>query len=212
MQNQVEKTVAAVTKNYEERILVVRREYLFTQGAWQGLRQDGLDSMVRIVNEKGEYYQRSAMENDPTYKQIIPYLVFTHENRYFLMQRKASASEQRLKNKMSLGIGGHLREEDLRGRSIFDWARREFHEEVQYQGKVTIEPLGILNDDSDSVGQVHLGLVLLVKGDSPAISIKSELKQGCLVTLAECSLYQSEMESWSQLVFALLQKDGQDCE
>ena len=87
------------------------------------------------------------------------------------MQRKGTASEQRLKNKYSLGIGGHIRQEDMTTNSIFDWARREFHEEVKYAGKLDIEPIGILNDDTNAVGQVHLGLVLLLKGDSEAISL-----------------------------------------
>ena len=61
-----------------------------------------------------------------TYKQIIPYMIFEYADNYFLMERKSTASEQRLKSKLSLGIGGHIRQEDLDGGTIFDWASENF--------------------------------------------------------------------------------------
>ena len=127
------------------------------------------------------------MEEDPRYKQIIPYLLFKHQDQYFLMQRMATSSEQRLKNKYSLGIGGHMREQDMEnGATIFDWAQREFHEEIDYSGNFSIKTIGILNDDSNPVGQVHLGLVLLLEGDSSDIRVRSELKSGKLLSTQEC--------------------------
>src|SRR5581483_9174534 len=114
----------------DEYILVVKRSHLFPTQSWQGLKEIDFQTYIDIINKNKEFLPRSIMENDPTYKQIIPYLIFEHENRYFLMQRQAKASEQRLQNKYSLGIGGHIRHEDLQeGTSIFDWAQREFHEE-----------------------------------------------------------------------------------
>ena len=146
------------------------------------------------------------MEVDPAYKQIIPYLVFEHNNNYFLMQRRSTASETRLRNKLTLGIGGHIRQEDMeQENSLFAWATREFHEEVDYAGKLTVTPLGILNDDSDDVGKVHIGFVFLLSGDSSNIAIKSELKSGVLVPLSECIAQYELMESWSQFVVDFLQ-------
>jgi len=124
------------------------------------------------------------------------------------MQRKATSSEKRLGNKFSLGIGGHIRQEDIKGKTIFDWADREFHEEIEYRGNFIIKPLGLLNDDSNSVGQVHIGFVFLLEGDSNQIKVKSELKQGNLITLATCRKYVDRMESWSQIVFAFLNEIG----
>ena len=117
------------------------------------------------------------------------------------MQRKAGSSEQRLASKYSLGIGGHLREEDIKGATLFDWARREFEEEINYSGNLEITPLGILNDDSNDVGKVHIGFVFLLKGNSKNISIKSELQSGQLLTVEQCQEKYSAMETWSQLVF-----------
>ena len=160
-----------------ENILVVKREKLFPETAFQGLVASGTQSFLEIINREKEFKPRQQMEEDSNYKQIIPYLLFKNNDRYFLMQRKATSTDQRLKNKYSLGIGGHMREEDLRnGDSIFDWGKREFHEEIAYAGNLTITPLGVLNDDSNAVGQVHLGLVLLLEGDSNQIKVRSELR------------------------------------
>lgn len=184
-----------------ENILVVKRSTLFPTQAFQGLQAQS-DSFIALINQAKEFLPRPAMELDTNYKQIIPYLIFKHDNRYFLMQRQSTSSEQRLKNKYTLGIGGHIRQEDMHNAAtIFDWANREFHEEVSYQGNFTIKTIGILNDDSNAVGQVHLGLVLLLEGDSPDIAIRSELKSGQLLDAHTCKAYYPNMETWSQIIF-----------
>jgi len=192
-------------KKADEKILVVKRKKLFPNGSFNGLRPINVAEYHNIIETYKEFLWRSTMEHDPSYKQIIPYLIFTHENKYFVMQRKENASEGRLQNKYSLGIGGHIRQEDVNGAcTIVDWARREFEEEVAYNGSFTIAPLGLLNDERDSVGQVHTGFVFLLTGDSPTISIKDEHKAGALYTLDECASLYSRMESWSNLVFDYL--------
>jgi predicted NUDIX family phosphoesterase len=188
----------------DEQILVVKRSHLFPNGDWHGLKQVDFDHYLHIINHKQEFHPRSVMETDPLYKQIIPYLVFEHANTYFLMQRQSTASETRLRNKLTLGIGGHIRQEDMTENSLFAWATREFHEEVDYSGSLTVKPLGILNDDSNDVGKVHIGFVFLLSGDSCDISVKSELKSGTLVTLDECIAQKECMESWSQFVVDFL--------
>lgn len=202
--------------SHDEHILVVKREYLFSndQKAWTGLKEVNFDDYIAIINERKEFNPRSAMELDFSYKQIIPYLIFNHQDRYFLMQRKSTASETRLANKLTLGIGGHIRQEDMtdsssfaeatKHGSIISWAMREFHEEVNYAGNLTVKPLGILNDDSNDVGKVHIGFVLLLQGDSPDIVVKSELKSGTLLTIEECIEQKTSMESWSQFVVDFL--------
>jgi len=191
-------------KNYEkkdERILVVKRDRLFANGAWHGIHVGDTQKYVSLIDGAGEFQWRSAMETDTQYKQIIPYLVFAYEDKIFIMQRRSDSSEQRLRNKMSIGIGGHMRQEDMQEKDIFAWARREFHEEVAYNGSFKIETIGIVNDDTNDVGKVHIGLVLLLRGDSSEISVKSELKHGQMLSLSECEQYYDQMEGWSQLVF-----------
>lgn len=205
MQNQTQ--IAKVNGIPLENILVVPTQTLFFQGTWQGLRGiDELDlqSYMHIIQTECLFLSRPEMEENPAYKQIIPYLVFKYQDKYFLMQRASRASESRLRSKFSLGIGGHIRQEDMQGSSIFDWARREFAEEVDYAGNVDVQMIGILNDDSNEVGKVHVGLVMLLTGDSDKIAVNEELKSGELLTMSECNLFENEMENWSKLVFNYL--------
>jgi predicted NUDIX family phosphoesterase len=198
-------TTQHISQIHDEMILVVKRADIFSVfPAWHGLAQEPLEHCLQVIRTKKEFQPRSVMETDPSYKQIIPYLIFNYEDQYFLMQRQGHASEQRLKNKYSLGIGGHIRKEDMSTDSIFEWAKREFHEEVNYTGDLQIETVGILNDDTNAVGQVHIGLVLLLKGNSSDISVKSELKSGTLLTLQELKPFVEHMESWSQMVYKKL--------
>lgn len=192
---------------HDENILVVKRNDLFPQGAWHGI--NGIDDkdFIETVLAKKEFLPRSLMETDPTYKQIIPYLIFENNGKYFLMQRQAKASETRLQSKYSFGIGGHIRQDDINDADIISWARREFHEEVDYNGSFTVEQIGILNDDSNDVGKVHVGFVYLLKGDSTHISVKEELQNGRLLSLQECEAYYENMESWSKMVFDWLKKN-----
>ena len=192
-----------------EQILVVKRSILFNneKDIFDGLTTK-LDQYLYRILEAREFKPRPEMEEDPRYKQIIPYLLFKHQDRYFLMQRMATSSEQRLKNKYTLGIGGHMREQDMEsGASIFDWAQREFHEEIDYSGNFSIKTIGILNDDSNPVGQVHLGLVLLLEGDSSDIRVRSELKSGKLVTPLECLDFYQDLETWSQIIFDAVMRE-----
>jgi predicted NUDIX family phosphoesterase len=190
----------------DELILVVKRSSL---NLWQGLKIKGDKSendgdLLTLINLKKEFHWRSKMETDENYKQIIPYLIFKFEESFFIMQRKDTASEQRLKNLFSLGIGGHIKESDITSNSIFDWAKREFNEEIDYTGKFETTFLGALNDDSNEVGRLHLGVIFLLNGDSNKIKIKSELKDGCLIPKGELKDLMHKMEPWSQIIVQYL--------
>ena len=189
---------------YNESILVVKKDLLFPNGLWHGIRHVNFDEYLTLVQTHQEYMARGLAEENMTYKQIIPYLIFRHDQRYFLMQRKSTSSEQRLANKYSLGIGGHLRQQDIQGSTLFAWAQREFKEEIAYTGSFTIKPIGILNSEETPVDQVHVGFVLLLEGDSSTITIKSELQSGQLVSLKECK--EKNLENWSSLVVEYLEK------
>lgn len=190
----------------DEKILVVERATLFSDGSLDGfVPMHSFDDVEQLIVKHQKFLWRSEMETDPTYKQIIPYLIFSYEGSYFVMQRRSDASEARLQNKYSLGIGGHIRQEDIQGKTLAAWAQREFEEEVNYSGTLKIQPLGIINDDSSSVGQVHVGFAFLLEGDSAAISIKSEHKEGKLMSLEQMQPLYQDMETWSQWVYAFLQ-------
>ena len=191
-----------------ESILVVKRTDICSEKLWTGVKKTDLSAEMIAIEKNKIFMPRPDAENDPRFKQIIPYLIFTHNDKYFLMQRQAHATEQRLASKYTLGIGGHLREEDMEGTTIFDWALREFHEEVAYNGTITVTPLGVINDDSTEVGKVHIGFAFLLTGSSDQISVKSELKSGKLVTLEECYEYYQNLETWSQMVYGLIANEN----
>ncbi len=193
-------------KPNDEKILVIKRDIILGSEHIQGfLPILNFARYQQLILKHQEFLWRSTMENDPGYKQIIPYLIFKHNDTFFVMQRKSTASETRLQNKYSLGIGGHIRQEDLgAGDTLQSWAQREFEEEVSFDGTLTIHPLGLINDDSNAVGQVHIGFVFLLEGSSSSIAIKSEHKEGKLLTLEQLKPLYGNMENWSQLVFDYL--------
>ena len=199
---QIQKTVPK--KSYNEDILVVKTSILFPKGSFKGVKTDNLEFFIHCINTHKEFKSRDLMEEDPNYKQIIPYIVYYTDTKVFLMQRRAEASEQRLKNKLSVGIGGHIRSTDMSSDSVIDWAKREFEEEVEFKGESTSKILGLVNDDSNAVGQVHLGVIIGTYSTSEDIKVKSELKSGELVLMSEIDNYLEDMEEWSRYVIGHL--------
>ena len=185
--------------------MVVARADLFVDGIWNGLRTDSLQRYINLISKKHKFLPRGQVEHDPSYKQIIPYLVFEKGGRIFLMRRRADHSDLRIANLYSLGIGGHINKKDLNGRGgLISWARREFEEEIDYRGKYKTEFLGLINHDANDIGLVHAGLVIKVSGDSDSIAIRGEHKSGELVTLEEAGRVYKQMETWSQIVYDYL--------
>lgn len=189
-----------------EPILVVKRENLFkNQEPWHGISIDHLNSTLSTIVEHQESMIRNLAEVDPTYKQIISYMIFTFDSKIFVMQRKNKASEQKLANKLSIGIGGHMTQQDIQGETLFDWLHREFDEEVSYTGNLAMHTLGILNDDSNEVGQRHIAIVVLLQGNNGDITLNGdEHKSGQLLSMEECFERFDEFENWSKLVLQAL--------
>jgi predicted NUDIX family phosphoesterase len=105
-------------------------------------------------------------------------------------------------------VGGHINPGDQGSDPILDGMRREWEEEVVYSGRFEAHLLGLINDDSAPVSKVHLGVVFLVDGDSPHISIRETDKlSGELLTLDEMRIFYLGMESWSQIVYDKLVAD-----
>ena len=186
-----------------EQVLCVKREDMFPDGAWHGFVSTDLDRLQAVIRDHHFFMPRAAVENDPGFQQIIPYVVFRNGDRYFLTHRLRASSEKRLRKQYSLGVGGHINPGDLdAGDPILDGLKREWSEEVVYDGTFEAQLIGLLNDDSSPVSKVHLGVVFLVDGDSPNISIReTEKLAGELLTLEEMRIYYLGMESWSQMVY-----------
>ncbi|HEV2415900.1 MAG TPA: NUDIX hydrolase [Candidatus Dormibacteraeota bacterium] len=186
-----------------EQVLVVRREEIFPDGAWHGFVTENLDRYRSVIRERHLFKPRAEVEDDPNFQQIIPYVVFRHRDRYFLTHRLRASSEKRLRKQYSLGVGGHINPGDLQsGDPILDGLKREWEEEVAYEGTFEANLIGLLNDESAPVSKVHLGVVFLVDGDTPNIAIRETKKLGGeLLTLDEMRSLYLQMESWSQIVY-----------
>jgi predicted NUDIX family phosphoesterase len=186
-----------------EQVLCVKREDIFPDGAWHGFVSDRLERHQAVIREHHFFMPRADVEDDPNYQQIIPYVVFRHGDRYFLTHRLRASSERRLRKQYSLGVGGHINPGDLEGGDpIQDGMKREWEEEVIYDGSFETHLIGLLNDESSPVSKVHLGVVFLVDGDRPEIAIRETDKlAGELLTLNEMRIYYLGMESWSQMVY-----------
>ncbi|HET9780742.1 MAG TPA: NUDIX hydrolase [Candidatus Dormibacteraeota bacterium] len=186
-----------------EQVLVVRREDIFPDGAWHGFVTDDLDRYQKVIRDRHLFMPRAEVEEDPNFQQIIPYVVFRHKDRYFLTHRLRASSEKRLRKQFSLGIGGHINPADLQsGDPVLDGLKREWEEEVVYDGHFDAKLIGLLNDESAPVSKVHLGVVFLLDGDTPNIAIRETKKLGGeLLTLEEMRAFYLQMESWSQIVY-----------
>lgn len=186
-----------------EQVLCVKREDIFPDGAWHGFVSDRLERHQAVIREHHFFMARAKVEDDPNYQQIIPYVVFRHGDLYFLTHRLRASSEKRLRKQYSLGVGGHINPGDLdAGDPIQDGLKREWEEEVIYEGTFDAKLIGLLNDDSSPVSKVHLGVVFLVDGDTPHIAIReTEKLAGELLTLEQMRIYYLGMESWSQMVY-----------
>ncbi len=216
------KRVISKRSKEDERVMVVARGDLFVDGIWNGINSNNLKKHIDLIYKKHRFMRRGDAEENPNWKQIIPYLFFENGNRIFLMRRKDDHTDRRLANKYSLGVGGHINEEDIKGTKrtlrqnsgrakgargsnlVMEWARREFEEEIDYEDRYKTEFVGILNHDANEVGMVHVGLIVRIMGSADNISVKDEHKMGTLVSLDEAGKYYKHMETWSQIVYDFL--------
>jgi predicted NUDIX family phosphoesterase len=186
-----------------ERVLVVPRRVVPERAAWYGLRTEGINEFLAVVVAHGRYELRAAMEADPEFKQIIPYLVLRDGERYFLMRRTRAGVDARLHDRWSIGVGGHLNPGDdgLAGR-----LRREWHEELVADFEPTFVPFALLNDDTTDVGAVHLGVVVLAEAGGRPVAVRETDKlSGAFAPPADVAAGADHLETWSRIVFDALE-------
>ena len=186
-----------------EQVYVVPRESLMDGAGWYGLRTDGLEAFVAAVERDGRYEARAAMEIDPAFKQIIPYLVLRDGQRYFLMQRTAAGGDARLHGRYSIGVGGHLNPGDG---GLLGGLRREWDEELVADFVPEFRLVALLNDDTTPVGAVHLGAVYVADADGRSVAIRETDKlTGGFADPAEVAEVADRLETWSALAFEFLE-------
>lgn len=189
-----------------ESILVVRREYLapyLTEDF--GLITEGVEEIVRVIEAHHEFRPRPEMETDPAYKQIIPYVLVTRGAEAFVMQRLKKGGEQRMHGLLSLGVGGHIDPVDEAGGSALTAGlRREVDEEVALERAASLTPLGVINNDRDEVGRVHLGFLFRLEAEGAVTVRETEKLSGSFMPIAALPALRDKMEGWSQIALEVL--------
>jgi predicted NUDIX family phosphoesterase len=198
-----------------EFVYVVPRRDLFPDAYPQGFQlfSDPAQRarLERTVGECGFFVEREAAERNPEWKQIIPYSVLVQGDRTLLMRRLAAGGEKRLHNKLSIGVGGHINPEDLEESGprnpIEAGTRREISEELVVDGSFEIRTLGLLNDDSNPVGAVHLGWVQVVTIEGSVRIREEDVLEGKLTTfegLRKRLRAGDNFETWSSILIERL--------
>jgi predicted NUDIX family phosphoesterase len=190
----------------DEMILVVRRSLLEQLGMFQGLNFDVQHYLPALLARENNFFTpRPPAETNPELKQIIPYALLVHEGRVLHYVRGKKAGEQRLVAKGSIGIGGHMNDSDeglfaLDHAAYMEGVRREVTEELNIETEYTNHIVALLNDDSNPVGQVHLGVVHIFKLASDKVSKReSVITNVGFLTKEELIARRENLESWSQI-------------
>lgn len=197
----------------DENVLVVRRSLFDELGSFHGLNFEPQKYLGALLSRGNNFFlPRAQAENDPTHKQIIPYVLVAHGDRVLHYVRGKKAGEQRLVAKGSIGIGGHLNDTD---ESLFAWdesayragVEREVNEEIAIGSGFDDRIVALLNDDTTEVGRVHLGVVHVFRLVEP----KVEKREAMITNLSflsreELLARRDQLETWSQICFDALDR------
>ncbi|PYJ22298.1 MAG: hypothetical protein DME99_05875 [Verrucomicrobia bacterium] len=194
-----------------ESVLVIKRSLFDELGSFQGLNFEPEKYLSAILLRGNNLFlPRDQAEQNPAYKQIIPYALIVFENRVLRYVRGKKAGEQRLVAKGSIGIGGHMSEE----KDKFLWhttdeqayragVEREVNEEIPFEDRI----VALLNDDTTDVGRVHLGIVHIFKLAAPKIEKREAMITGLtFLTKEELVSRRESLESWSQICVDSLER------
>ncbi len=212
----------------EEKVLVVPTTLFHELGYFQGFSRE-IDCYwpQLVTGDHVEYRARGEMEEDPSFKQLIPYALFRWTApdgtpHLFEYQRGSGMGERRLHAKRSVGVGGHissidskvvvsLRETDhLAERNDYnniyrEGMRRELDEEVVIDTPYTETVAGLINDDETPVGRVHLGMVHLCDVEKPSIRPReTDVLDARFTPVADLLTRLDQFESWSEIAVRAL--------
>jgi predicted NUDIX family phosphoesterase len=196
-----------------EHVLVVPTELFHRLGHFQGFSTDTARYLTELLKPAHTSYRpRGEMEEDPSFKQLIPYCVFRHVNAagdesVFVYTRGKGQGEGRLRSKRSVGIGGHISSDDSHaGDHVYqEGMRRELDEEIFIDTAYTERCVGLINDDETPVGQVHLGVVHLFDVEEQNVRPReTEIIESGFVPAEELLADMSGFETWSQICLRAL--------
>lgn len=179
------------------------------------LADDGdLASRCQSLEPFGSFRPRDQVEQDSSWKQVIPYSVLRHGDHLLQLRRLSTQGEARLHHRLSIGVGGHVNPETgddepllIRG------MRRELSEEICIDAhQVQFRMLGWINDDLTEVGQVHLGLAVEAFLDHRPLIRETDRMEGTWQPLQGLDATDPGWESWSSLLLSALEPDRSACQ
>ena len=189
---------------FDARVLVVPSDHLDRLGRFQGFCADADRYLLALLRpEVAGFRKRGLVEDDPRYKQVIPYVIFRCGDSVFSYTRGTSQGERRLHRLRSLGVGGHVEEADLGGRGTLEAyeaaLRREVDEEVVVNSPGVIRRAGLINDDSNPVGAVHLGVVHLYQLERAEVEPRERgLLEAGFSRVDQLPAISDQFETWSR--------------
>ena len=191
-----------------EHVLVIPTEIFHGIGHFQGFCPDPDRYLSTILDPThASYRPRQQMEQDSSFKQLIPYCVFRCNGAVFHYQRGTAQGETRLHSRRSVGVGGHVSTLDLNrdASPYLEGMRREIEEEVDVETGWKETCIGLINDDETDVGKVHLGIVHVFELDNPKVQPreKSMINAGFALP-SELIRQMDEFETWSQICLRYL--------
>jgi predicted NUDIX family phosphoesterase len=198
-----------------EQVLVVPASLLQRLGYFQGFTSDVSRYLDELLNPAHTSYRpRHEMEQNPDYKQLIPYVIFRHRDErvgecVFQYRRGKGQGEQRLHSKRSIGIGGHICIDDHAASdhvlTYQEGMRREINEEVSVASDYEQRLVGLINDDTTEVGRVHLGVVHLCDVVVPAVAPRErDILDAGFEPVHRLIESLDEFETWSQICLKAL--------
>lgn len=203
----------------DKNILAITRSELFKKRYFNGF----VDRYFPLCFDGYTWRERDGIEDDFSLKQIIPYVVLQNANRVFTYRRSKQAGEARLHNQVSIGIGGHIKQELDDGITFHNTLQRAMKRELEEEVEIDFIPdttlsgygsrllhIGYLNDDSNSVGRVHFGFVYRMwLNDEEAKTISLREPELCDATWKDQNdfgmlLAEGNCENWTRLLFPAL--------
>lgn len=190
----------------DESVLVIKRELFDEIGTFQGISTQIDKYLPAFLNPINNFFiHRELAEDDPTHKQIIPYAIFKHGDKFLKYLRGKKSGEQRLASKSSIGIGGHINQDDFNSSSLekdtyLTGIEREINEELIINCDYNNLPIALINDDSNDVGQVHLGVVHLFDLESDQVEAgEANIENLEFLSSDDLLREKDNLESWSQI-------------
>ena len=202
--------------NLEELVLAIPTNDLWKLLTYieKGLIKENNDVLNRVV-QNGLFYKRRVLEEDPSFKQIIPYAIISNKESFYLFRRTSKQTENRLHNKLHLGVGGHMNpgsSKELNEQYLINELKRELFEEVKLLNGCLIEDIefiGFINDDSITVGSVHIGLLFNIPLSNKDVVINEMDKMTAdWIDKTDLVEYYGEMETWTKIAFDYYIREG----